>query len=53
MEAERRFVMVELICPWCECDLLVGAQPRDEEQCPECLTTWRYEEDEVELALAA
>ena len=45
--------MVELSCPWCECNLQVGAQPRYEEQCPECLTTWRYEEDEVELALAA
>ena len=45
--------MVELICPWCEGDLFVAVQARDEEQCPECLTTWRYEEEDVELALAA
>ena len=45
--------MVEVSCPWCESDVLVGVQQWQDGQCPECLTTWTYEDDEVELALAA
>jgi Zn-finger nucleic acid-binding protein len=51
MKEDRMF---DSTCPWCETDLVLGAKDRDEDQCPECLTTWRYEdEDVVELALAA
>jgi hypothetical protein len=57
-ETRREFMkedrMFDITCPWCETDLVMSAQPRDEDQCPECLTTWRCEEEDfVELALAA
>ena len=40
-------------CPWCEVALELPVE-QEEHQCPECLTTWRYEvEREAEFALAA
>lgn len=45
--------MLESTCPWCEAAIVVSNSPRGEDQCPECLTTWQYEEDEVALPLAA
>lgn len=47
--------MVELICIWCEASLRVEAQAQAGQQtCPECLSTWLYEEaDGEELAVAA
>jgi hypothetical protein len=43
----------DLTCPWCEVALELPAEVASEQQCPECLTTWSYEEDEIPLALAA
>jgi hypothetical protein len=40
-------------CPWCDIALELAADDSAEQQCPECLTTWRYEEVELELPLAA
>jgi hypothetical protein len=40
-------------CPWCEAVLLLEAGESAEQSCPECLTTWLYEDEPVELALAA
>ena len=41
-------------CPWCECSLeIAAADEADEQTCPECNTTWAYEDAQVELALAA
>jgi hypothetical protein len=40
-------------CPWCETDLEIAADAMDEQQCPECLTSWRYEDDDISLAIAA
>jgi len=31
----------------------MAPEPVEEQQCPECLTTWTYEIEEEELALAA
>lgn len=45
--------MNETTCPWCEAELTLNAADAAEETCPECLTTWRYEEDPAEFALAA
>lgn len=47
--------MVEIDCPWCEQTLRVDpALSQDEGSCPECLTSWSYEDEtEYELALAA
>jgi hypothetical protein len=47
--------MVEIDCPWCETTLRADpAVTADEGSCPECLTTWSYEnESEYELSLAA
>jgi len=40
-------------CPWCEIELALPLDVEaDAQTCPECLTTWRYE-DAPELALAA
>jgi Zn-finger nucleic acid-binding protein len=45
--------MAETSCPWCEAELLVGPDVEAEEQtCPECLTSWSYEE-RTDVALAA
>jgi hypothetical protein len=45
--------MFDLSCPWCETDLGVTLEVEGEEQtCPECLTTWSYEQS-TEVALAA
>jgi hypothetical protein len=43
--------MNDLTCPWCESGLEQLAS--QEQQCPECLTTWTYEEEPEELGLAA
>ncbi len=48
--------MVDQSCPWCEATLRVDATTitaDDEQTCPECLTTWLFDEPEVDLALAA
>ena len=46
--------MNDLTCPWCEANLEIAAQEAAEQQCPECLTTWCYEEEaDVDLPLAA
>jgi hypothetical protein len=44
----------DMTCPWCEADLVLRVVA-DEQSCPECGTTWSYEEDEEaqDLALAA
>jgi len=44
----------ELSCPWCEVELpssFAGAAA--ERTCPECHTTWLYEDEPVDLELAA
>ena len=40
-------------CPWCECTLELRVDQADEQQCPECLTSWTYVEDLPDLRLAA
>ena len=46
--------MNEMTCPWCEVGLELAVDEKAEQQCPECQTTWRYEDDvDLELALAA
>jgi hypothetical protein len=45
--------MNDIACPWCEIRLEGANEAADEQQCPECLTTWCYEEAEFELPLAA
>ncbi len=44
--------MSDSTCPWCEAELVLEAAA-DEQRCADCHTTWRYEDDPVELALAA
>jgi len=52
-QIELEAKMNDLVCPWCETELvlrLIG----EEQTCLECGTTWSYDEDaEAELALAA
>jgi Zn-finger nucleic acid-binding protein len=44
----------ELSCPWCEVELTPAfADAAAEQTCPECRTTWLYEDEPVELELAA
>jgi Zn-finger nucleic acid-binding protein len=45
--------MNDLSCPWCEGTLEMAPESVDGQQCPDCLTTWTYEVEEEELALAA
>jgi hypothetical protein len=45
--------MNDMSCPWCEAQLELAPESADEQQCPDCLTTWTYELEEEELALAA
>ncbi len=49
--------MVQQACPWCEAALTVELRVVTDEEignCPECLTTWTYEDESVyELARAA
>jgi hypothetical protein len=45
--------MNDVACPWCETRLEGWNESADEQQCPECLTTWCYEETELEPPLAA
>jgi hypothetical protein len=40
-------------CPWCEAPVELAPLEADQQQCPECLTAWTFEDAEVELALAA
>jgi Zn-finger nucleic acid-binding protein len=43
-----------MTCPWCEMDLILAADAAEDGECPQCLTHWRYEdEEEVQIALAA
>ena len=37
--------MNDLRCPWCETDLILHLVS-DEQTCPECGTTWSYEEEQ-------
>ena len=53
LRAEGRVQVEELMCPWCESPLELAVEPVAEQQCPDCLTSWRYEEEEVSLAAAA
>jgi uncharacterized Zn-finger protein len=47
--------MIEIICPWCEATLRLGfADEAVEQTCPECQTSWTYEDvPAVELPAAA
>lgn len=45
--------MSDLNCPWCDGDMGAAAIEVREQTCPECMTTWCYEDEPVELALAA
>jgi hypothetical protein len=45
--------MNDTTCPWCETALELAMDEAAEQQCPECLTTWCFEDADVELALAA
>jgi hypothetical protein len=45
--------MNDSACPWCEAPVELAAEDAAEQQCLECLTTWSYEDADVELALAA
>jgi hypothetical protein len=46
--------MNDMTCPWCEVALELTVDQIDEQQCPDCLTSWRYEDEPViELLLAA
>lgn len=50
---EESFEMNDTSCPWCEADLVLRVID-DEQTCPECGTTWSYEDEHaVELPLAA
>jgi hypothetical protein len=47
--------MNELSCPWCETELMLCVVG-DEQTCPECGTTWSYEDEDAsnsEYLLAA
>ena len=44
--------MFEMDCPWCEATLAVDGNA-EAGQCPECLTSWVYEDDVDALPLAA
>ena len=48
--------MVHMTCPWCEVELPFG-DAAVEQTCPECRTTWSYEDETnqsvIEYALAA
>lgn len=45
--------MNDLACPWCESPLELAADGTEDQQCPECLTTWCYEDADLDLPLAA
>ena len=52
--AEGRLDVNDMNCPWCEVPLELAVEQADEQQCPECLTSWCYEDAyESELALVA
>jgi hypothetical protein len=49
--------MAQQTCPWCEASIKVELRvvtDDDAQTCPECLTTWSFDEEpQVELGLAA
>ena len=45
--------MNDTTCPWCEASVELAPEEATEQQCPECLTTWCFEYEDVELRLAA
>ena len=46
--------MNDMTCPWCEVALELSMEGNEDQQCPECMTSWRYEDEPVsELAQAA
>jgi hypothetical protein len=46
--------MVEHCCPWCEARLPLELEPAAGEQsCPDCLTSWRYVDEEPPTGMAA
>ena len=50
---EESFEMNDMSCPWCEAHLVLRLV-EDEQTCPECGTTWSYEDEPAdELPLAA
>jgi hypothetical protein len=46
-------IVSDTTCPWCEASVELAPEEATEQQCPECLTTWCYEDTNVELPLAA
>lgn len=42
----------EITCPWCEMKVVLPMHD-DEQTCPECLTSWSYEDGSEGLLLAA
>ena len=44
--------MSDSACPWCEAEVVLETAAL-EQSCPDCQTTWRYEDEPVELPLAA
>jgi uncharacterized protein YbaR (Trm112 family) len=45
--------MIDLCCPWCEAQLAVETEQVDEQVCPDCLTSWRYVNEEPLTGMAA
>jgi phage FluMu protein Com len=47
--------MIEIRCPWCEEPVLVELSESVQQSCPECLTSWSFEETAAEepIAMAA
>jgi hypothetical protein len=44
----------DMTCPWCEVALELPVDHATEQECPECLTRWSYEDERgAELPLAA
>jgi hypothetical protein len=44
----------DMTCPWCEAALELPVDQKDDQQCHECLTTWRFEDEkDADFALAA
>ena len=43
--------MNEGLCPWCEAPVDIAPETVTEQQCPECLTTWTYDDASVDAAL--
>ena len=43
--------MAQLICPWCETEMMLAVVETDAGECPECLTRWSFEDDVYDDAL--